>query len=565
TFEESGSFQVEGFDMWSETSDEQGKVNAVVGEGKAYVLGYRIHKSTPTKIPVNKSTEYQEVIRETHTYDNEDRKFKVGSASVKEIHSVLARTESPSGGVPVTKGVVDGRDAIPTEYTSIDRNSTKLRTRSPEKTYEYGKDYRIVEQNGIQYVDWDTGLNGEEPTVGNSYFLEFEYDRIMREGTDFRSETTKWDDGKGWDTVVNFGGMTGMKPMNEGIISINYDYYLTRLDIIVLDRTGKYTAIEGQPDSKDKAREPEHSDPTTLKIVTVMVYPNSDNGKANNNGIFRLRMKDIQKMKSRLKDVEHNQAVQQLESEAIVSEDPLELRGIFADAFTNFDRMDSNQSTISFSFEDASITLPIDTPDDQKRKPKINMSESTASTFGRLVTAPFIERKEVNQPLASEAWNVNPYAVYNKMGVLKLNPESDNWIEEEKVTLYEEDEISTRINRWWRHQKDGDPLGELSDFNRHLVDNTSLHGDIAWGGPGGTVSDKNPTGIGAEIEGTMISSAKETREEVIEYMRRIELEFTAENLTPMTDNLELTFDGKVVDVEPTGDTRAGTQRGTVRS
>lgn len=565
TFEESGSFQVEGFDMWHENSREKGKVNAVIGEGKAYVLGYRIHKSTPTKLPVNKSTEYQEVVRETHTYDTEDRQFRVGSNSVKEIHNVLARTESPSGGVAVTKGEVDGRDSIPSEYTSIDRDSTKLTTRSPEKTFEYGKDYKIVEENGIQYVDWDTGLNGEEPEVGNSYNLEFDYDRIMKEDTDFRIETEKWEDGKGWDTVINFGGMTGMKPKNEGIISINYDFYLTRYDIVVLDSLGEFHVIEGQSNTNRKAKEPEHSDPTTLKIGTIKVYPNSDTAKANNNGVFRLRMKDLQKMKKRLKDVEHNQAILQLESEAIITEDPLELRGVFADAFTNFDRMDSNLSTISFSFEDASITLPIDSPDEKKRKPNLNLNESTASTFGRLVTAPFVERKEVNQPLASDAWNVNPYAVYNKMGILKLNPESDSWIEEEKVTLYEEDEISTRINRWWRHEGEGDPLGELSDFNQELVDNTSLHGGLEWGGVGGKVSPSNPTGIGAEIEGTMISSAKETRDEVIEYMRRIELEFSAENISPMADNLEITFDGNVVDAEPTGDTRAGTNSGTVRS
>ena len=557
THEESGSYQVEGFNLWTEPNEEDvNKINLVVDSGIAYVLGYRIHKSTPTRIPLNKSQDFQEVLRETHTYDTVTRKFKVGSSSVKEVSRVIARVESPAGGVNITKGSMDGRDAIPSEYTNIDRDTTILWTKSPEMVYRYGTDYRIVEENGIQYVDWDTGLNGSEPATGLSYFITFEYDRVMKEGQDYHVETTMWEDEKGWDTVVNFGGMTGLKPKSEGTISVNYQYYLGRMDILVLDRTGRFHVIEGQPDRLHQAAEPEHNDPNALQIGTILVYPNSNAADAVNNGTVRLRMKDLQRMKSRLEDVEYNQAIQQLESEAKVAEDPLELRGIFADAFTDFSRMDSNLSTISYSFDDASITLPINTPAEQMRRPNINLNQSTASTWGRLVTAPFIEIPEIVQPLASEPWNINPYAVYNKMGVLRLTPESDNWIEEERVTLYEEDEVSTRINRWWGHQRPGDPFGKLSDFNRHLVDNTSLHGGIAWGSSLNSIK---------QVEGTMISTSQETREKVIEYMRQIEIEFHASNLLPMSNNLALTFDGHKVPIIPTGNTVAGTTDGTVRS
>lgn len=565
TYEESGSYQVEGFKLWVEPSEEEDKLNLVVGEGTAYVLGYRIHKPTPTRVPVNKSRETMEVVRETHTYDTATRKFKIGSSSVKDVSRVIARVESPAGGITITKGSLDGRDAIPPEYTSIDRNSTTLWTTNPEVLYEYGKDYRIVEENGIQYVDWDTGLNGTEPNPGTSYFLSFEYDRVLRENQDYKIERIDWDTGKGWDTIIDFNGMTGIKPKDEGIISVNYHFYLARMDNIVLDRFGEFHIIEGQPDRIHQVDAPENNDPSVLHIGTILVYPDSSTAEVNNNGTVRLKMSDLQRMKSRLEDVEYNQAIQHLETEATISEDPLELRGIFADAFTDFSRMDSNLSTIAFSFEDASITLPIEAPPEQMRRPTINLSESTAKTWGRLVTAPFVERAEIVQPLASSAWNVNPYAVYNKMGVLKLTPESDNWIEESKITLYEEDEISTRINRWWRHQKPGDPLGQLSPFHRYLVDNTTLHGDIEWGGPGGVVSPNNPTGIGAVIEGTMISSARETREEVIEYMRRIDVEFHASNLLPMSNNLELVFDGKRVPITPLGGTLPGSVDGTVRA
>lgn len=565
TYEESGSYQVEGFDMWTEESEEEDKIALIVDRGIGYVLGHRISKPTSTRVPVNKSREFRQVIRETHTYDTSIRKNKVGSSSVKEITRLLARTESPAGGVTISKGGEDGRDPIPAEYTSIIRDSTVLWTNSPEVMYTYGTDYTIVEENGVQYVNWNTGMNGKEPDVGTSYFMTFDYDRQLKKDVDYLVEMVPWENGRGWDTYIDFNGTTGIKPKNQGIISLDYDFYLARVDVITLDKFGNFSVLEGQPDTVNMVKVPEHTDPTTLQIGTVFVFPNSSTAHTENNGVVRLHMKDLQRMKKRLENVEYNQAIQQLEHGTLISEDPLVLRGIFSDAFTDFTGMDANLSSISFSFDDASITLPVVSRDDQKRRPNLNLTESVASTWGRLVSAPFKEIPEIVQPLATEAWNVNPYAVYNKLGVLDLEPAADNWIEEERITLHEEDHITTRINRWWRHQRPGDPLGELSEFNQYLVDNTMLHDGIVWGGPGGRVSESNPTGIGAEIEGTMINTARETWDEVIEFIRQREVEFTAENMLPLSDNLTLTFDGIRVPLEPTGNTVKGSTDGTLRS
>lgn len=566
TREESGSYRVEGFELWVDEEDYEDveddeddeesdgdTITLAIGEGKAYVRGYRIHKSTPSRVVIPKSQETREVVQETHTYDVSDRKFKVGSDSVQEVSQVIARVDSPAGGVTVAKGAVDGRDSINDKYTSINRDSIVLKA---GRTYEYGDDYKIIEEDGIQYVDWDMGLNSNQPDSGESYTLTFEYDRVMKEKDDYRLETTKWENGKGWDTLINFGGTSGIKPKDGGIMRVNYQYYLSRTDLINLDQLGNFSIVEGQSDRAIDSKVPEQSDPHALKVGDIYLYPNSDVGDPSLNGTVRLQMKDLQRMKYRLADVEYNQAIQQLESEAIVSEDPLNLRGVFADAFTDLSRMDSHQSTVAFSLEDASITLKVDSPDDQKKHPELDIRQSTAQTWGRLVTAPFIEKAEIVQPLASEAMNVNPYAVYNKMGVMKLTPEADNWINESKITVHEEDEESARLNRWWGHQAEGDPMGDLSKRNQELVDNTALHGETAWG------RDLNRT---STVEGTMISSSQRTREEAIEFMRNVEVEYEVSNLSPMSNNLKLTFDGKEVHTDPTGSTSAGTSTGTVRT
>ncbi|UGO47669.1 tail protein [Bacillus phage vB_BanH_McCartney] len=558
TVEESGNYQVEGFEMWTEKGQDAEKIDVIIDKGLAYVMGYRISKPTSTRIAINKSKEFRSIVQETSTYNTAKAKVGVGSSFVKAVTNVVGRTLSPAGGVQISKGVLDGRDAIPAQYTNIDPTTVVLSFNTT--VYVRDKDYKVVQDSGIQYIDWNTGLNGTEPTPGTTYKLTFEYDRVMKVGTDYKVTSTPLGEKiPGTNTEVDFNGMSGAKPKEGGTVRVDYDYYLSREDIVTLDAAGNFAVIEGQPDREGVTKQPENRDPLSLKIGNIHIYPYSDFAAAKNTAVMRLRMEDLQKLKTRVENLEYNQALIMLEKQATKTEDPLTLRGLFADAFTDFNRLDTGLSSVSFSFDDATITIPTKTPDDQKVRPKFMENESVSHSWGRLVTAPFKEIKEISQPLATSAWNVNPYQVYNKQGVLKLSPERDNWIDEKRVTLYEEDHITTNINRWWAHQGEGDPNGKLSDWNQWLVDNTSLTGGAAWNEQslGWQKTDK--------AEGVLWQSAQATRDEVIEYMRQIEVSFTATNLMKNTDNLFLTFDGVRVPVTPVAPTVAGSQTGTLRS
>lgn len=551
TYEESGSYQVDGFKMWTEASQTADKLDLLIDRGTAYVMGYRISKPSSTRIAVNKSTAFREVAQETHSYDTAVRKNKIGSSSVKQIKQLVARTESPGGGVLVAKGVTGGRDAVSSTYTSIDRNTVTLWTTSPEVSYVYGIDFTIVEENGIQYVDW--ALNGAEPTTGASYYMAFEYDRIMVLGVDYTITTEPHGEGlPGWNTYVDFNGMTGAKPKDGGILRINYEYYLSRIDLITLNALGNFTIIEGQPDRVGVVSAPEHNDPLTLKIGTLFVYPNTHISEAINDGVIRLRMEDLQKMKSRLENVEYNQAIQALENQATISDDPLALRGVFADPFIDFSRMDLNLSTIALSLDDASITLAVNAPVDQMKIPQFLENASTATTWGRVVTAPFTETREVHQPLATEAMNVNPYAVYNKLGVIQLNPAADNWIEESKVIINNSPQNRTvrlATDRMYRNAVNS-AGGELSYYENTL----GLDSNLDWS-----------QSVNGGNKDTLVGVARNVRETSIEFIRERTVAITATNLLPMTDNLYLTFDGIKVPLTPTGTTVAGTTAGTVKS
>lgn len=554
TYEESGSYQVEGFKMWAEKSQDASKVDLIIDRGVGYVLGYRIAKPTSTRIPLRKSTAFRNVAQETHTYDTAVRRNKIGSAAVKEVKQVLARTQSPAGGVQLSKGAADGRDALPAQYTSLDPSTVVVWTTSPAKNFVRGTDYTILEDSGVQYVNWNTGTNGTEPTTGASYNISFEYDRVMQANVDYKVTTLPVDGTPSWDTYIDFNGMTGLKPKDKGMIRVSYDYYLARADLITLNSEGKFTVLEGQSDRADLAQPPVHEDPLTLKIGVAFVYPNADQAEAVNNGIVRLTMPQLVNLKDRLENVEYNQAIQALENQSTVTDDPLALRGVFADGFVDFSRMDLNASSVAMSFDDASITLQVNAPADQMRAPEFSQNSSVAASWGRLVTAPFTEVKEITQPLASQAMNVNPYSVYSKLGVLKLSPAADNWIEQNKITINKETTKTVKMDRWWRHGRTNSKDKKL----QQLVKDLDLDGNQQWDMGMSLDYDKQNgrTGTLTDVASTVRSSA-------IEFIRQREISFSVSNLQPMSNNLFITFDGIKVPVTPTGATVKGADTGTI--
>lgn len=557
TYEESGSYQVEGFNMWSEKSAVAGKVDLLVDKGVAYVLGYRISKPNSTRVQVPKATDIASVVQETYTYSTAVGKITVSSSFVKAVTHVVGRTLSPSGGVNISKGALDGRDAVPTQYTNID--PTTLTCYAGSTVYHINTDFNIITDTGVQYIDWNTGANGVEPAQGTTYKLSFEYDKVMTLGTDYKVTTTAFSSGKaGATTVIDFLSMAGVKPKDGGLVRLDYDYYLARMDLVTLDQNGNFTLVTGQPARDGQATAPDNKDPLTLIMGMIYLYPNSDIAKAQNTAVTTLKMADLQKMLTRLENVEYNQAMIALEQQATQTEDPLTLRGVFADSFTDFTKIDPTLTSIALSLDDASMTLPINTPNNQKLNPVFSSIDSVAHAWGRIVTAPFTEKVEINQSLATSAWNVNPYQVYNKSGVLAVSPKTDNWIDESTVTVTNDKNVTTRLNKWWRHQKEGDPNGKVSDFNKNLIDNTSLQGGVSW-------SDSSLYYGNKSVEGVMLSTAKSTAESAITYMRQIPINFTASNLKPNADSLYVTIDGIRVDVSPTGSSLAGSDQGTIRA
>lgn len=552
TYEESGSYRVEGLDLYTEKHPtNENKLQLVVDKGIAYVQGYRNELMSSRRIDLDKALDSRTVQNEPFYYNSTTRKGKVGNNPVANIQRV-------SGQVQVTKEVKSRgvtQDSGDTLANGSVSEITKVYTDS--KTYVQGTDYVLVNGNT---VSWSP--SGSEPASGSSYYVDYRYNKAMVKDRDYKVVVEGSGDSKTW--WIDFNGMTGSKPVVNTQVLIDYTYYLARKDVVVMDKDGNITIKKGEPDSINNVVEPIHADPFTLPLGTVLVLPNSTSSICVKSALNRLSMADLQKMKSRIDTIEYNQALTALDDEIFSSENREQLRGVFSDGFISTNKYDSTHpdAKIGFSFEDAEITLPISK--ETVKKPNISSTNPFAHSWGRLITAPFTEVKSISQPLASDSLNVNPYNSYNKMGVLKLDPSEDSWINTEKVTVTDDvDPATINVRRWWGSHRNESWVDDQID----AVSNIKLDGSATWGGDSSLDSKVNGsyTRENAMTGTRMSSGGQRTLESAIMEMRQIRVNFEAQNLRPNEDNLTLSFDGVMAPITPASGFVKGTKTGSIRS
>lgn len=540
TYDESGSYRVRGFDMYTEVhpTDPNNKIQLVIDSGRAYVLGFKVDKPTTTRIDIDKSRDLETINNEGFYYSNETRLNKLGNAPVSSVDRVTAQVEVAKE--QVSRGVVGGG----TDYlknTSVTRVVRVWTEGSGAHEYRQGEDFQLV--NG-QAISW--APTGQEPPAGGTYFVQYVYNKTMIENTDYKVTVKGEGDNREW--YIDFNEMTGSKPVDESLVNVDYKYFLARKDLIVLDHNGNFTVHKGQPNAMRLVDSPNHIDPLTLNIGTVLVYPDSSTAEAKQWTITRLTMEELQKLSVRVDNMEYNQAVFYLDQPAMAGENPIYLRGVFSDAFISLDKYDTSHpdAKIAFDFDTAEITLPY--AEVNKTVPSIIEGSSEAHVWGRLVTAPFTEEVGIRQPFATEAMNVNPYNTFNKQGVLTLNPSADNWIEEERITVTKDETSTMTVRRWWKHGGSSWVNDEKNNVSGITLDNGGSFEDLNWA--------KETTGT------TLTNGGQQTKESMIEFMRQIDVEIYAENLEPNANNLVVSFDGLRVPVTPSSGYRKGSQEGT---
>lgn len=531
TYDEAGNYKVSGLNLWSSANDAN-SLMLTVDSGKAYVRGYEINKPASTKITVPLATITRAVLNEPKTFVTGTNLYPLNNTPVKDITQVV-------GTVQVTQNMTRGSAANGTDYLPLTPVVSIVSVIQGATTYVQGTDYQLTADG----VDWS--LAGAEPAVGSTYSVTWKYNKTMVQGTDYKLTIN----GTGSSATYNVDfSLSGDKPVNNSQFTANYEFYLARKDLISLDKDGNIVITTGQSDIPRNVVAPTSNNQDVLDLGTIYMPPNDSNAVVNSFAITRLSMGDLQKLTTRVENMEYNQALAALDDKAMSGQSPTALKGIFSDGFNNMSKTDTAHPDFNAQFylEEGMITLPINNVN--VATPTISVPTSSMQQWGRLVAAPMTEEVAIEQPYATTTLLVNPYNVYNKLGVLSISPQVDNWVDQSTITVQTTNTASYNIGRWWYHG--GTPY---TDTEKYLFQNLQLDAGQTW------------NGWDAKTGSIITNSARVVLDEATQYMRQQTITLNATNIIPLSDNLQLLFDGNVVSATPASPTYQGTQAGTLKS
>ena len=306
--------------------------------------------------------------------------------------------------------------------------------------------YNRFSSSGAGYFDVDSYSGyayGSIPTyitkaTGKTFklsdCLDFRPVRVTPTGTGLTANTVLFD----VDSTT-----TGPKiPENGSDIILDYQYYLPRIDKVVLNKNKSFEVVQGipsltpvEPKDKDgamtlyKLREPAYVANTSEIIVEYM-----DNR--------RFTMKDIGNISKRVENLEYYTSLSLLEQSALNKQDltildstnlPRFKNGILVDAFDGHSvakvsasdykaAIDPRRKEVRSTFNISSHMLAFD-----------SANSTNYMKSGPLVTVNASHTPFIDQNKASKAMNVNPFNQLNYLGKIQLDPASDIWIDTNKL------------------------------------------------------------------------------------------------------------------------------------
>jgi hypothetical protein len=233
-------------------------------------------------------------------------------------------------------------------------------------------------------------------------------------------------------------GQVGDSLVNDSKISASVDYYVGRTDVYGISTSGDIVYIQGIPEEV----------PETPKVPNDTLVLGSFNIPAwtadirairpRRERVQRYTMRDINRLASRLDNLEEYVTLNALESDATKMNivDPVTglnrfKTGILVDNF-------SNPDIISDYFDE---TFAAEYEDDVLKPAKEWVAtgftlDNTSTNYrltGSVVTLPYTDFAVVRQPFSTKITNVNPFLVISWVGNMTLSPSSDSWIETENL------------------------------------------------------------------------------------------------------------------------------------
>ena len=293
-------------------------------------------------------------------------------------------------------------------------------------------------------IDYENIPSYTSDTTGDEYKLSDVLDfrpRVDDASTIDAGQQNRSYDGTGASTidVVKFGTN----------VTTDHEFYKGRIDKLFLTREGEFKVLTGAPDTKPQ--EPDRIDNAMhLYTITLPAY-----NLSTEDVVFemvdnrRYTMRDIGAIEKKISRVEYYTQLSLLETAAqslqIQDADGFDRfkNGIIVDNFkghgigevTNGDyrcSIDYAKGELRPHFNQDAV--PLEEIDEDGTA--LTAADRTAANYtktGDCLMLPYTETDLINQPFASKAINVNPFAIFSWMGTIDLTPSSDEWRETQRT------------------------------------------------------------------------------------------------------------------------------------
>ena len=326
TDDESGHYKVYGNELSQKSQYEENHLFLTMSEGKSYVAGWEIDKKTATTIAVDRATSTRHIKSEPKVYSVGTTKYRLNNAPVASIARLTAEVSVSTN--LTRQGAVNGTDPIPARFSPV-VDIQKIEQIADSKVYVKNVDY-ILEGDMVRWLQ-----GGQQPDLGATYDITFTYNKQMVQAADYK--LTIENDIYYVELIAG-----GDRPVANTQMQIDYDFYLHYIASITMDRYGMIRVVKGQPNTLLNVRPPDISDQSVLLIGYARVAPVNDTLAVFNSNTVRLSMVQLQRMFARLEAMEINQAITDLDKEAIEGEDATLLKGIITGGFLGFTKSDVN-------------------------------------------------------------------------------------------------------------------------------------------------------------------------------------------------------------------------------
>ena len=400
-----------------------------ISEGKANIGGYKFNKEYTSKFDLQELIDFETKLSEPNDF-TVDGNYQTRHKPVRKVFRITGEKYKE---LTLTRGTPGGIDDIPQDFqpvariVSISQGST---------VYQEGTDY-ILDNDRINW-----GPSGNEPVSGTSYLVKLDY-----------IETQTYPGFQGNNGLINENRdgirLEGYNP--NSVVYVDYDFVLSRQDVIVMDSSGSFKYIRGN------AREfnpivPRYDTTDYLGLAEVYLSGEKDPVvKFIGQRVFK--MEDIEKLYDDIRSNEYN--INKLALQVDLSDKGMGLKNSFVETFDDEDQRDPQYESVDGYIKaigvNGVLTLNVNW---EVKNTMVTNSQASVFPNGkkllRLETTGAIIPPVKSQPHYTKVRKINEFMfIPAPRATIKVVPDIYRWVDREiYVNLVRDVEQRTWLSSW---------------------------------------------------------------------------------------------------------------------